>query len=175
MSSILEKNTVSELSIWASTPPMPIKAKPFDLILYRSLTDVAHTEIKLNFHIFTNAKIETVGIQIFIAQNLHFIVCKVIKSNCPIFAYIPKNPIKEKLRYVTTSRPVLKWYCFFPNYSHVTWVIHAPTMTCENTQYHLLVPADRLFGSRISWESFFVILELTPKRLGSKRSKFDRE
>ena len=76
MSSILEKNTVSELSIWASTPPMPIKAKPFDLILYRSLTDVAHTEIKLNFHIFTNAKIETVGIQIFIAQNLHFIVCK---------------------------------------------------------------------------------------------------
>ena len=76
MSSILDKNTVSELSIWASTPPMPIKAKPFDLILYRSLTDVAHTEIKLNFHIFTNAKIETVGIQIFIAQNLHFIVCK---------------------------------------------------------------------------------------------------
>ena len=95
-----------------------------------------------------------------------------MKTNCPRLAYIPKNPIKEKLRYVTTSRPVLKWYCYFPNYSHVTWVIHAPTMTCENTQYHLLVPADRLFGSRISWESFFVILELTPKRFGSKRSKF---
>ena len=66
MSSFLEKNTVSGFSLQASTPPMvPIKG-PMHLILCHPLTDVAHTEIKLNFHIYANAKIETVGIQIFI-------------------------------------------------------------------------------------------------------------
>jgi len=66
MSSILEKNKVSDLSLQASTPPMvPIKG-PTQLILCHPLTGVAHTEIKLYFHIDANAKIETVGIQIFI-------------------------------------------------------------------------------------------------------------